>query len=245
MKRTIGLTLSGLVLLVGAAFAQTSGATGAEGTSGGFELALAWAEANAAETAGTASDQAWSAYWRNQAGGLASQVVAAKLARKTGGAQQLENTLPVPDTTMPPPPPPDPNAAFRAAATPEENLARVPAPKVTTDSDYIPKPRAGEAIGISVDYARIETMINRYPEPATSTTTVIPPVYSGWSGWSGSSWGGWSGYYGYGYAAGYHWHRPWRPPCVFAPPVYYNPYVGGPAGGFFYRSRHFAIGVGF
>jgi len=151
MKRTIGLTVSGLVLFVGTAFAQTSGATVAEGKSGGLDLAMAWAEMNASETAVTDSAQAWSAYWRNQAGGLASQIVATKVARKTGGAQQLENTLPVPDTTMPPPPPPDPNAAFRAAATPEENLARVPAPKVATDSDYIPKPRAGEAIGISVD----------------------------------------------------------------------------------------------
>ncbi|MBI5395061.1 MAG: hypothetical protein HZA91_07175 [Verrucomicrobia bacterium] len=199
------------------------------------------------------ADQAWGAYWRNEAGRLGSELVALRLAEKTGDKLLIapkvtaENKIEMNVT-----PAPDPNARFRAAATPEENLARVPAPKVNFDSDYVSKPRPGEPIGLIVDYAKIESMIHRYPAEPTSTVPVIPPMFG--PGWGGPGpmpgWGGygpgvlgapWPGCIGFG-----GWHRPWAPSCLSAAPVCYNPFsCGGISGGFFYHSRHFGIGFGF
>ncbi len=215
-------------------------------------IELDWAQAQAVGMTGadsTADDQAWAAFWRNRAGGLGSEVVAMRLASKTG--QTFEAPPSAPGESIRPPPPSDPNAKFRAAATPEENLARVPAPNLNLQSDYVPQPRPGETIGISVDYAKIETMIHRYPVEPTSTVPIIPPMFGpgwggpgpmpGWGGYGPGAWGGpWPGYIGFG-----GWHRPWAPSCMSAPPVCFNPCgYGGISGGFFYRSRHFGAGFG-
>ncbi|MCX6908140.1 MAG: hypothetical protein NTY01_08865 [Verrucomicrobia bacterium] len=206
-----------------------------------LETNLAWAQMMTEASDDSGHDSAWSSHWRNEAGRYASELI---LAQQDG-----KPSLPTAPAAAV-----DPNARFRAAPTPEENLARVPAPKVVTESDYIPKLRPGETAGVTVDYARIESMISRPPAEPSSTATVIPPVMGygmaapymgygwntpGWGGWGGGAWGGRSGWRaGRG---GY-----WAPPCVLASPVYYDPYgYGGISGGFFYRSRHFGIGVRF
>jgi hypothetical protein len=206
-----------------------------------LKTSLAWAQTMAEAPDNGASGSAWSSHWRNEAGRFASDLILAQLEKKP--------TLPAATTGAA-----DPNARFRAAATPEENLARVPQPKASTESDYIPKSRPGETAGVTVDYSRVESMISQQPPEPTSTVTAIPPVmgygvatpYMGygwggswWRGWGGGLWGGRSGWWaGRG---GY-----WMPPCVLSTPVYYDPYCGGGiSGGFFYRSRNFAIGVGF
>ncbi|MFA5191761.1 MAG: hypothetical protein WC740_13605 [Verrucomicrobiia bacterium] len=211
-----------------------------------LETNLAWAQMMVEGSPNAATDPAWGSHWRNEAGRFASELALTQLEKKS-------------ETPVPPAAPPDPNARFRAAVTPEENLARVPAPKVTTESDYIPKLRPGEMAGVTVDYARIESMISRPPAEPTSTATVIPPLMGygwdspGWGGglgggWGGGwigGWGGWGGRRG-GWGGWGGGRGGWAPPCVMAPPVYYDPYCrGGVSGGFFYRSRNFGIGVGF
>jgi Flp pilus assembly protein TadD len=52
-------------------------------------------------------------------------------------------------------------ARYRAAATPEENLARFPAPKLKTDSDYMPKPEAGEPTGVAITSPRTTSVENQ------------------------------------------------------------------------------------
>ncbi len=219
--------------------------TGADATDPNtLETSLAWAQMLAETPDDGGGDVAWSSHWRNEAGRFASESILA----------QLDKTPGIPTT---PAVAADPNARFRAAPTPEENLARVPAPKVVTESDYVPKLRTGETAGVTVDYSRIESMISRPPAEPSSTAPVIPPLMGygmgapymgnmgygwstpGWGGWGGGMWGGRSGWRaGRG---GY-----WTPPCVLASPVYYDPYCGGGiSGGFFYRSRHFGIGVRF
>jgi hypothetical protein len=214
---------------------------------------LDWAQMQAAgisDLGAPPADRAWTAFWRNRAGAVGSEVVAAQLAAKSGNTFELP--LSVPGEGVLPPAPADPNARFRAAATPEENLSRTPAPRLNLESDYVPKPRPGEPIGLTVDYAKIESMIHRYPAEPTSTAPVIPPMFGPGFGGPGPmpGWGGfgpgfmsapWPGYVGYG-----GWHRPLVPSCLFAPPVCYNPFGGGGiSGGFFYRSKHFGIGFGF
>lgn len=224
------------------------------------ELGLDWARTQAsvspnqaAATGLPADDQAWAAYWRNEAGRLASQLVGQRLARQTGVRLEVKPEV-TPEggvqTTVTPVL--DPNARFRAAATPEENLARVGAPKINLDSDYVAKPRPGEPIGIIVDYAKIETMIHRYPAEPTSTVPIIPPVFGpgyggaapmpGFGGFGPGFFGApWPGYIGCGT-----WRPPCVSPCLLAAPVCYNPFsCGGISGGFFYRSRHFGVGFGF
>src|SRR5690242_187705 len=106
-------------------------------------MEMEWAEMNGIPTGNSDSDRAWASYWHNRAGAIASEVVVTKLAKETPKDD-------MPATPPPPPPPPaDPNAAFRAAATPEENLARVPAVKLQTQSDYIRHLREGESAGLS------------------------------------------------------------------------------------------------
>ena len=48
----------------------------------------------------------------------------------------------------------DPNARFRAAPTPEENLARVSGMKVTMENNYVPKLQPGEMAGVTTDYSK-------------------------------------------------------------------------------------------
>jgi len=206
-----------------------------------LETSLAWAQMMAEAPGDAGGDPAWSSHWRNEAGRFASELILAQLDEKSG--------LPITPAAAA-----DPNARFRAAPTPEENLARVPVPKVVTESDYVPKLRPGEAAGVTVDYARIESLISRPSAEPTSTATAIPPLMGygmaapymgygwntpGWGGWGGGAWGGrsgwWAGRRGY-----------WAAPYALASPVYYDPYgYGGISGGFFYRSRNFGIGVRF
>lgn len=245
-------TLKVMVMIIAVfafALAMPSFAGSAATVPGTPELSLAWAQTMAEAPGDDGNDQAWSSHWRNEAGRFASQLILAQLEKKSTRPQTAETG----GSTTPPTESgaiADPNARFRAAPTPEENLARVPAPKLTTENDYVPKLRPGEAAGVTVDYARIESLISRQPQEPTATTTVIPPLMGygapwsggwngGWSGWSGGAWGGrsgwWAGRRGY-----------WAPPCALASPVYYDPYCyGGVSGGFFYRSRHFGIGVRF
>ena len=200
-----------------------------------LETGLAWAQMQSEMPGGTVSDEAWRSYWRNEAGCFASAMMLVQEDKqKTQSSQAGAQSNAA-----------DPNARFRAAATPEENLARVPAPKLTTESDYIPKLRPGEMAGVSVDYSKIDPMINRHLQDPASTASVIPPVPvygwgGGWGGWGGGwrGWGGWGrGWGGRGY---------WAAPCAVAAPVYYDPYCcGGVSGGFFYRGRNFGIGVRF
>lgn len=213
------------------------------------ELGLDWAQFNAAAAASTDNEHAWGAYWRNRAGAIASQLVAAQVGGSKelaeGGTIASKGEVRVVET--------DVNAQFRAAATPEANLSRVPAPKLSADSSYVPKPREGEPIGINVDYARIEAMIHRYPAEPTSTVPLLPPIYGPtWGGpaWGGAPWGGYGGVvtpYWPGYCQPPLIQRSCTPsPCVLAAPVVYNPYCGGGvSGGFYYGSRHFAFGIGF
>ncbi len=206
-----------------------------------LETSLAWAQMMAEMPGDSPGDLAWRSHWRNEAGRFASELVLAQLDENPGLPTKRAGEA-------------DPNARFRAAPTPEENLARAPTPKVVTENDYVPKLRPGETAGLTTDYGRIESLIGQQPSETTSTATVIPPVMGygvtapymgyGWGvpwlrGWGGGLWSGQSGWRaGRG---GY-----WMPPCVLATPVYYDPYsCGGLSGGFFYRSRNFAIGVGF
>jgi len=232
-----------VAIMTGAMFAlalQSVAGTAATGPKT-LETSLAWAQMMAEAPGNAAGDQAWSSHWRNEAGRFASELILTQLDTNSG-------LPPTPVTAA------DPNARFRAAPTPEENLARMPAPKLVTESDYVPKLRPGEAAGVTVDYARIESLISRPPAEPTSTATAIPPLMGygmaapymgygwntpGWGGWGGGAWGGrggwWAGRRGY-----------WAAPYALASPVYYDPYgYGGISGGFFYRSRHFGIGVRF
>lgn len=212
--------------------------TGAATTDrGAIETSLAWAQMMAEAPGDSLRDLAWRSHWRNEAGRIASELILAQLDTKIA--------LPATQGTTA-----NPNARFRAAPTPEENLARIPALKVVTASDYVPKPQAGETTGVSVDYSRIEALRSRGEQEASSTTAVIPPVMGygdtpvpsmiyGWSATWRSGWGGdW-------------WQRPWPrdfwvAPVVLAAPVYYDPYnYGGIFGGFHYRSRNFGIAVRF
>lgn len=222
-----------MILMVGAAFvlAMAPWSVAAPATAlSALETSLAWAQMMAETPGGTVSDEAWRSYWHNETGCFASALILVQEDKQAARPPALAA---------------DPNARFRAAATPEENLARVPAPKVTTESDYIAKLRPGESAGVSMDYARIEPLINRHLQDPTSTAAVIPPLAGygvtapfvgyGWGGRWGGGWGGWG------------WRRNyWVAPCALAAPVYYDPYCcGGISGGFFYRGRNFGIGVRF
>ncbi|MBI5685894.1 MAG: hypothetical protein HZC54_12545 [Verrucomicrobia bacterium] len=232
--------ISGVMLVL--ALCGMAGATATDPKT--LETSLAWAQMMAEAPGNGEGDLAWSSHWRNEAGRFASELMLAQMDKKPGFPSAPAAAA-------------DPNAPFRAAPTPEENLARVPAPKVTTESDYIPKLRPGETAGVTVDYSRIESLISRPPAEPTSTAPVIPPLMGygmaapymgygwntpwsgGWGGWGGGAWGGRSGWW-----AGRRSY--WAPPCVLASPVYYDPYgCGGISGGFFYRSRHFGIGLRF
>lgn len=204
-----------------------------------LETSLAWAQMMAEAPGDALGDHAWRSHWRNEAGRFASELILAQQEKIP--ARAAKPATPANAT--------DPNARFRAAPTPEENLARSPAPKVVTANDYVPKPQAGETAGVSVDYSRIESLMSRHEQEPSSTAAVIPPVmgygatvpFAGY-GWSTPWWGGWGGGW---------WQRPWPrdywvAPWGLAPPVYYDPYgYGGISGGFFYRNRHFGIGVRF
>jgi tetratricopeptide (TPR) repeat protein len=52
-------------------------------------------------------------------------------------------------------------AAYRAAATPEENLARFPVPKLKTESDYVSKPEAGEPMRVAMTGPRTTPVENQ------------------------------------------------------------------------------------
>jgi len=216
------------------ALAARGGAEAAATNAKALETSLAWAQMMAEAPGEGGGDAAWRSHWRNEAGRFASETILAQPREKTSRASTPAAAA-------------DPNAQFRAAPTPEENLARAPKPKVVTESDYVPKPQPGETVGVTVDYSRIESLIHRPAEEPSSTAPVIPPVvgygvaapFMGY-GWGAPWWGGWGGGW---------WQRPWPQdywaPCVLASPVYYDPYgCGGISGGFFYRSRNFAIGVG-
>ena len=212
-----------------------------------LETDLAWAQMMAETPGDTVRDEAWGSHWRNEAGRYASELILTQLEKKPARPEEREGVAA-------PAAPADPNARFRAAATPEENLSRAPAPKVTTENDYIPKLRPGETAGVSVDYARIESVINRHAQEPSSTVAVIPPLVNygvvvpfGGYGWHTPRWGGWGGVAWDGRGGWWGGRRGyWAPPCVLAAPVYYDPYCGGGiSGGFFYRSRHFGIGVRF
>lgn len=237
MKMFKAAVTSGVML----ALALQSAAGMAAAGSKEIETSLAWAQMMAEAPGETDRDGMWHSHWRNEAGRLASDLLLSKLDK--------DPVLPAAPSAET-----DPNARFRAARTPEENLARTPAPKVVTGSDYVPQSRPGEPAGVTTDYARIESLVGRQTEERSSTSTVIPPLLSygvaapyvgyewsmpWWKGWGGGLWSGRSGWWaGRG---GY-----WMPPCVLAAPVYYDPYsCGGVSGGFYYRSRHVAIGVGF
>ena len=123
-------------LMVGAALLLTLASRGVAAPATGMavlETGLAWAQMQSEMPGGTVSDEAWRSYWRNEAGCFASAMMLVQEDQhKTQSSQAGTQRNAA-----------DPNARFRAAATPEENLARVPAPKLTTESDYIPKLRPG------------------------------------------------------------------------------------------------------
>ncbi len=69
----------------------------------------------------------------------------------------------------------DPNARFRAAPTPEDNLAQVPAMKATTENNYVPKLRSGEMPSVTVDYAKFGRQAGERRTASLLSQTINDP----------------------------------------------------------------------
>ena len=70
----------------------------------------------------------------------------------------------------------DPNARYRAAPTPEENLARVSAMKVRTENNYVPNSQPGEMVGVTTDYSKLSRPVSE--RAATPPTRhIAQPAY--------------------------------------------------------------------